>query len=266
MASPILTSWGHGQSEALFLKPRRSHVMRKPTLLLLRAAPWLAIEKSPSHHCIAVSAHPADIIYSCGIAANLSSAAWRTRNSRMFSSPSLSAQPATVRIPCSTSIRRNSGSGVEAAMSPRARSNRRLTATSALRIHADLLEGRVQQALEVDPSNAGANDARRIVEQIIGRLPGREADQDAAQLIHAADGGGGVVDGGRDRLQRDIDDLQDAKLHVLLQGSGRTEVERGAAARRFLPAAGDRPSRPSAAGFPPERIGRPAGARGCLTW
>jgi potassium-transporting ATPase potassium-binding subunit len=35
-----------------------------------------------------------------------------------------------VRIPCSTSIRRNSGSGVEAAMSPRARSNRKLTATS----------------------------------------------------------------------------------------------------------------------------------------
>src|ERR1035441_2528309 len=83
-----------------------------------------------------------------------------------------------------------------------------------LRIHADLLEGCVQQALEVDPSNAGASDARRIVEQLFRRLAGREADQNAAQLIDARDGGGRVVDGGRDRLQRNIDNLQDAKLYI----------------------------------------------------
>src|SRR5664280_2642543 len=90
-----------------------------------------------------------------------------------------------------------------------------------LRINADLVKGCVQQALEVDPSNAGANDARRIVEQLLGRLSGREADQNAAQLIDAVDGGG------RDRLQRNIDNLQDAKFRVLLRRSGRAEVERG---------------------------------------
>ena len=70
------------------------------------------------------------LIYGCDIVVKLSSAAWRARNALSSSSPSFSAQPATIRIPCSTSIWRNSGSGVEAAMSPRARSNRKLTATS----------------------------------------------------------------------------------------------------------------------------------------
>src|SRR5271166_3737016 len=31
MQYPILTLWGHGQSKSLFLLPRHSHVMRKPT-------------------------------------------------------------------------------------------------------------------------------------------------------------------------------------------------------------------------------------------
>src|SRR5271169_5016233 len=31
MGYPILTLWGHGQSKSLFLQPRHSHVMRKPT-------------------------------------------------------------------------------------------------------------------------------------------------------------------------------------------------------------------------------------------
>src|SRR5271169_6171989 len=34
MRSSILTSWGHGQSKSLFLQPRHSHVMRKPTVVL----------------------------------------------------------------------------------------------------------------------------------------------------------------------------------------------------------------------------------------
>src|SRR5271169_6145127 len=31
MGSSILTLWGRGQSKSLFLQPRHSHVMRKPT-------------------------------------------------------------------------------------------------------------------------------------------------------------------------------------------------------------------------------------------
>jgi hypothetical protein len=56
-------------------------------------------------------------IYSYDFAVKLSSAARRARNSLNSSSPSFSAQPATIRIPRSTSARRNSVSGVETAMS-----------------------------------------------------------------------------------------------------------------------------------------------------
>jgi hypothetical protein len=49
-----------------------------------------------------------------------------------------------------------------------------------LRIDVDLLKGCFQQALKVDSSNARANDAGRIVEQLLRWLSGREEDQDAA--------------------------------------------------------------------------------------
>src|SRR5664280_232916 len=123
--------------------------------------------------------------------------------------------------PAELRIGRRGGDVTESSQQPQADRHVRL------RIHADLLKGRLQQALEVNPSNAGADDARGIVEQILRRLSGREADQNAAQLIDAVDGGGGVVDGGRDRLQGNIDNLQDAKLHVLLQRSGRAAIEGG---------------------------------------
>ena len=79
----------------------------------------------------------------------------------------------------------------------------------------------------MDPSNAGTNDARRIIEQFLRGLSGREVDKNAAQLIHAVDGSGGVVDSRRDRLQRDVDNLQDSELHVLLQRSGWANIECG---------------------------------------
>jgi len=125
------------------------------------------------------------------------------------------------KYPAELRIGRRGGDVTEGSQQPQADGHVRL------RIHADLLQGYLQQALEVDRSNAGANDAWRIVEQLLGRLSGGEADQNAAQLIDSVDGGGGVVDRGRDRLQRHIDNLQDAKLRILLQRSGRAEVERG---------------------------------------
>jgi hypothetical protein len=81
--------------------------------------------------------------------------------------------------------------------------------------------------VKVASSNARANDAGRIVEQLLRWLSGREEDQDAAQRIDEVDDSGGVADSGRDRLQRDIDNLPDAKFHVLLQRSGRAEVKHG---------------------------------------
>jgi len=56
-------------------------------------------------------------------------------------------------------------------------------------------------------------------------LPASEADQDAAQLVHAVDGSAGVVHGRGDRPGRDIDDLQDAELDVVLERPRRAEVD-----------------------------------------
>jgi hypothetical protein len=65
-----------------------------------------------------------------------------------------------------------------------------------LRIYVDLLKGCFQQALKVDSSNARANDAGRMVEQLLRWLSGREEDQDAAQLIDAVDDSGGSLTAG----------------------------------------------------------------------
>jgi hypothetical protein len=46
-------------------------------------------------------------------------------------------------------------------------------------------------------------------------------------LIHATDGRARVVDRGRYRAQRNVDDLDDAKLNVLLHGARRPHVEGG---------------------------------------
>ncbi len=44
-------------------------------------------------------------------------------------------------------------------------------------------------------------------------------------MIHAIDRGAGIVHGGRDGFQRDVDNLQDAELNVLLEGSGSADVD-----------------------------------------
>jgi hypothetical protein len=77
----------------------------------------------------------------------------------------LDEYPAELQIGC------RGGDVAEGSQQPQADGHVRL------RIHADLLKGCLQQALEVDPSNSGPNDATRIVEQILRRLSGREADQ-----------------------------------------------------------------------------------------
>src|SRR5208282_925675 len=95
-----------------------------------------------------------------------------------------------------------------------------------LRIQANLLERRVQHAPEVAPHNADARHAGRITKQRRRRLPGGKANQDAAELVHAGNRRAGVVDGRGDGLERNVHDLQNTELHVLLQGSRGAEVER----------------------------------------
>lgn len=58
------------------------------------------------------------------------------------------------------------------------------------------------------------------------RLARSQSDQDAAQLIDASNAGSGVVYNGRDRFKRDIDNLQNAELDILLQGSCGADLHR----------------------------------------
>jgi hypothetical protein len=52
-------------------------------------------------------------------------------------------------------------------------------------------------------------------------------DHDSAELVHAADCRTWVVDCVGHRAQRNVDDLDDAELNVLLHGARRTDVEGG---------------------------------------
>ena len=49
--------------------------------------------------------------------------------------------------------------------------------------------------------------------------PAEPANEDAAELIHTANGGSGVIDGRGDSPQGYINDLNNAKLNVLLHGT-----------------------------------------------
>ena len=109
---------------------------------------------------------------------NCSSAASLTRILASSPSPSFSAQPARIRRPCSTSVRRYAGSGVLVAMSPSARSRRRLTATSPFEYMRICSKADSTSRSKSIHGMTHAHHARRIVEHRFGRLARGEADQD----------------------------------------------------------------------------------------
>ncbi len=91
----------------------------------------------------------------------------------------------------------------------------------------DLLERRIKQAIEAYPRHEKSQHVRRRV--ILGRWrhTANPEDHDPAELIDAADRRAGIVDCGRHCAQRDIDDLDDAELDILLHGARWTNVEGG---------------------------------------
>src|ERR1035438_73004 len=78
----------------------------------------------------------------------------------------------------------------------------------------DLVERRGEQLVKTDPRDACADDPGQVVEHRFRQLPGREADEDPAQLVYAVDRRGGIVHGGGNRFQGDVDDLQYAVFDV----------------------------------------------------
>src|SRR5208282_4224076 len=93
-------------------------------------------------------------------------------------------------------------------------------------VMADLLESEIEQAVETDPRYGEAQDMRRIKKVAGRRGTTRPSDQNAGELIDAADRCRGIVDRGRERPQRDINDLDDAELDVLLHRPRRADVNR----------------------------------------
>ena len=95
------------------------------------------------------------------------------------------------------------------------------------RIVPDLLKRRIEQAVEGYPRHEQPHYVRRRVIVKRWRYTAYPEDHDPTELIHAADGSAWVVDRGRYRAQRNVDDLDDAKLNVLLHGARRPDVEGG---------------------------------------
>ena len=73
-----------------------------------------------------------------------------------------------------------------------------------------------------------------IVEIAARRRAANPPNQDAAELIDAADRRGRIVDRWRNRSQRDIDDLDNAEFDILLHRAGRTNVDCGEKLERAL--------------------------------
>src|ERR1019366_1095152 len=94
------------------------------------------------------------------------------------------------------------------------------------RVQTYLLKCRFQYSIETDPQDTHAGDTGRIIEDGSGQLPGHEADQDAAQLVDAGDRRGRIIYRRGDCLQRDIDNLQNSELDVLLQRPRRAQIKR----------------------------------------
>src|ERR1700689_2255807 len=89
----------------------------------------------------------------------------------------------------------------------------------------DLLERGIQQSVVTDPRDGEAQHVRRRVQIGLRRCAARPEDHDASELIDAVDRSGRIVDGRRDRPERDIDDLDDAELDVLLHRARRADVD-----------------------------------------
>ena len=84
------------------------------------------------------------------------------------------------------------------------------------RVVADLLERRVKHAFHADPWHEHARHMRRVEQQRIRLCTPESADQDTAELVDTTDGSTWIIHCRRDRPQRDIDDLDNAKLDILL--------------------------------------------------
>src|SRR6516164_658796 len=79
------------------------------------------------------------------------------------------------------------------------------------------------------PYRAGHRSSSTASQVAIRAVARRHAadpqDHNSAELVHAADRRAGIVDGGRHRAQRNVDDLDDAEFDILLHSARRADIE-----------------------------------------
>jgi len=91
-------------------------------------------------------------------------------------------------------------------------------------IVTDLIERGVEKSLERYPGNHESQDVRRRIISRFWGLAAQPADHDARQLVDTADCRARIIDRGGHGAERNIDDLDDSKLDILLHCPGRTQI------------------------------------------
>ena len=82
----------------------------------------------------------------------------------------------------------------------------------------DLLESSIEKAVEAHPRHEEQYVRRRVIVRRRRHTTNPE-NYYTTELIHTADCRSGIVDGGRNRAQRNVNDLDDTELDILLQGA-----------------------------------------------
>ena len=93
---------------------------------------------------------------------------------------------------------------------------------------ANLLEGRIEQTVGPDPGHDDPQTCGGAHSNESGGSRPTNRMRIRAELVDTADRGARIVHGGGNCLERDVDDLDDAELDVLLQRARRPDVERRA--------------------------------------
>src|SRR5665213_1108432 len=90
---------------------------------------------------------------------------------------------------------------------------------------ADLLKSRIEQALSPDPWNDNPDHVRWVTKQRNRDIVAQKSDHYPTELVDTGDCRARVIDRGRNRLECDVDDLDDPELEVLLHGACRSDIE-----------------------------------------
>ena len=103
-------------------------------------------------------------------------------------------------------------------------------------VEPDLAAGELHEVIPVRRTVDDAQIAGGVVDHVVVQMTPADGAQQAVELVERQHGGGGIVDGARQRLDRDVDDDAEGEGGILLDGAlgahgdGRAQVVSLAAA------------------------------------